>query len=112
MSVKKGLEALEQQCRDAGVKLIYDDLRGEGGLCRLRDRFFLILNRRAAPETRVRLIAEGLAKLATMSVPLPAVSAVEQAAVDEVTALETAAAQPTTGQETAPQPFGAGVGRR
>jgi len=63
MSPKKKLELLEQTCREIGVKLYYDDLRSEGGFCRLRDTYYLILNRRAAVETRVRIISEALAKI-------------------------------------------------
>ena len=63
MSKTKQLEQLEQECHTRGVKLIYDDLRSEGGLCRLRGSFYLILNRRLASETRVRIIADALARI-------------------------------------------------
>jgi hypothetical protein len=63
MSKKTRLEQLEQECHGRGVRLIYDDLRSEGGLCRLRGSYFLILNRRLASETRVRIIADALARV-------------------------------------------------
>ena len=63
MSKTAKLEQLEQECHTRGVKLIYDDLRTEGGLCRLRGCFYLILNRRLASETRVRIIADALARV-------------------------------------------------
>jgi hypothetical protein len=63
MSRKTRLEQLEQECHDKGVKLIYDDLRSEGGLCRLRDCYYLILNRRLAAETKARIIADALARV-------------------------------------------------
>jgi len=63
MSKTSRLEKLEQECHTRGVKLIYDDLRSEGGLCRLRGSFYLILNRRLASETRVRIIADALARI-------------------------------------------------
>ncbi len=59
----KQLEQLEQQCKDRGVRLVYDDLRSEGGLCRLRDSFYVILNRRLAAETKYRIIADALARV-------------------------------------------------
>jgi len=63
MSRATRLEQLEQECHGRGVKLIYDDLRSEGGLCRLRDGYFLILNRRLAAETKARIIADALARV-------------------------------------------------
>ena len=63
MSKAKELEQLEQECHTRGVKLIYDDLRSEGGLCRLRGSFYLILNRRLASETKVRIILGALARV-------------------------------------------------
>ena len=63
MSKKTQLEQLEQECHTRGVKLIYDDLRSEGGLCRLRGSFYLILNRRLASETKTRIIADALARV-------------------------------------------------
>jgi len=63
MSKTTRLEQLEQECHGRGVKLIYDDLRGEGGLCRLRDGYYLILNRRLASETKARIIADALARV-------------------------------------------------
>jgi len=63
MSKTSRLEQLEQECHGRGVKLIYDDLRGDGGLCRLRDGYFLILNRRLASETKARIIADALARV-------------------------------------------------
>jgi hypothetical protein len=63
MSKRSRLEQLEQECHTRGVKLIYDDLRSEGGLCRLRGSFYLILNRRLASETKARIIADALARV-------------------------------------------------
>jgi len=69
VSSKKRLEQFEQECHTRGVTLIYDDLRGEGGLCRLRESYWLILNRRLAPETKVRIIADALARVPTRAEP-------------------------------------------
>jgi hypothetical protein len=63
MTKAKQLEQVEQECKERGVKLIYDDLRGDGGLCRLRDGYFLILNRRLASETKARIIADALVRV-------------------------------------------------
>jgi hypothetical protein len=63
MSKTAKLEQLEQECHTRGVRLIYDDLRSEGGLCRLRGCYYLILNRRLASETKARIIADALRRV-------------------------------------------------
>jgi hypothetical protein len=63
MSKTAKLEQLEQECHTRGVRLIYDDLRSEGGLCRLRGSYYLILNRRLASETKARIIVDALARV-------------------------------------------------
>ena len=63
MSKTARLEQLEQECHTRGVRLIYDDLRSEGGLCRLRGCYYLILDRRLASETKTRIIVDALARV-------------------------------------------------
>jgi hypothetical protein len=59
----KQLEQLEHECKEQGIRLIYDDLRSEGGLCRLRGCYYVIMNRRLAAETRTRIIVDALARV-------------------------------------------------
>lgn len=61
--VQQELTQLEAECRQKKVRLVYDDLRGEGGLCRVRSEFYVIVNRRLSPERRVRLIRSCLERL-------------------------------------------------
>ena len=63
MNSKRRLEQLEQQCIDMEVKLYYDDLRSEGGLCRLRRTFYVVINRRSSIETRIRILEDALARV-------------------------------------------------
>jgi hypothetical protein len=74
MTKAKQLEQLEQECKERGVKLMYDDLRSEGGLCRLRGSYYVILNRRLASETKTRIIADALARMREMTETRPTVS--------------------------------------
>ncbi len=64
MTPKKRLLGLEQACREQGIRLVYDDVQGEGGMCRLRDCWMIIINRRAAADTRVRIISDALERIA------------------------------------------------
>ncbi|MEO0082294.1 MAG: hypothetical protein ABIL25_08390 [candidate division WOR-3 bacterium] len=63
MKTSEVLAGLEQECRGLGVKLYYDDLQSEGGLCRLRDSYYLIINRRTSAETKIRIIRHALAEI-------------------------------------------------
>lgn len=63
MTPKKRLEGLEQACREQGVRLVYDEVQGEGGMCRLRDSYMIVINRRAAADTRVRIISDALERI-------------------------------------------------
>jgi len=106
MSMKKTLDALEQACKDLGVRLVYDELKGEGGLCRLRDSWHLILNRRLSTESRIRLIREALARVSAAP-PLrrahtPPTPAVQEQAPEPIAVVEVE-------QEHEPEPVPARV---
>ncbi len=73
MKAKQVLKRLEQTCQERGVKLVYDELQSEGGLCRMRDKYYIIVNRRASTETRVRILQSALARVPIrVDVPRPA----------------------------------------
>jgi len=93
MSKTSRLEQVEQECKERGVRLIYDDLRSEGGLCRLRGCYYVILNRRLASETKTRIIVDALARVREMADVRPAVADQVPGAPQEVMA-ETAAREP------------------
>lgn len=63
VKAKDLLSHLEQACRDRGIRLLYDDLQTEGGHCRAHDTWFVIINRRASAETRVKLLSEALERI-------------------------------------------------
>jgi hypothetical protein len=92
MSKTSRLEQLEQECKERGIRLIYDDLRSEGGLCRLRGCYYVIMNRRLASETRTRIIADALARVREMAEARSAVADLVLSGPQEVVA-ETAAAE-------------------
>jgi hypothetical protein len=60
MSAKQMLAELEARCARLGVKLFYDDLRSDGGPCRANACYYVVINRRASVETRVRILAQAL----------------------------------------------------
>lgn len=52
--------ALEAKCAQLGIKVIYDDLRSEGGVCRVRGNVMVIINRRASLPTQIKILTEAL----------------------------------------------------
>jgi len=67
VSARSEADRLEQECVRRQIRLMYDDLKSEGGFCRLRDSFYLVINRRASTETRVRLMTDALARVETIA---------------------------------------------
>ncbi len=63
MTKKDILQHLEAVAKQIGIKVIYDDLRGEGGLCRCKDRHYLILNNRLSQNQKIDILIQGLADL-------------------------------------------------
>ncbi|HEY3359010.1 MAG TPA: hypothetical protein VGQ83_37515 [Polyangia bacterium] len=65
MKFDRVLEELEAAADKAGVKVQYDALSGEGmgqgGLCKVRGQWRVIIDRRASPGERVVLLARALA---------------------------------------------------
>jgi hypothetical protein len=51
---------LEARCAELGLKVIYDDLRGEGGVCRVHNRLLVIINRRCSAATKIRILEQAL----------------------------------------------------
>ncbi len=60
---------LEARCQELGIRVIYDELRGEGGICRVRDRLMVIINRRVSVQTRIRMLEAALQR-AEQSAPV------------------------------------------
>ncbi len=71
MGKESALAELEARCQELGIKLVYDDLRGEGGLCRVREQFWLIVNRRVSVATKIRLLNDALKKVGEKAAASP-----------------------------------------
>ncbi|MEO0005758.1 MAG: hypothetical protein ABIK49_07145 [candidate division WOR-3 bacterium] len=65
------LAILEERCKELGLKVIYDDLRGEGGMCRLRNEYLVIINRRAAVHTKIRILEQALKRYEAKTTVIP-----------------------------------------
>jgi hypothetical protein len=63
MNQKRLLAYLEELARLQSLELIYDTLTTRGGLCRYRDKRFLVVNRWLPPSEKVAVVAQELARL-------------------------------------------------
>ncbi len=75
---------LEQRCAELGLKVIYDDLHGEGGMCRLRNQYLVIINRRAGVPTKIRMLEQALKKFQTKSAVVPSLRTAMSSSPPEV----------------------------
>lgn len=80
------LGQLEERCREQGVRLMYGELMGEGGLCRLRGERLIVINRRASSPTRARIISDALARLEAERAGPPSIDVIPAAAEAAVVA--------------------------
>jgi|UniRef100_A0A7V3PTL6 hypothetical protein len=57
------VKELEARCTELGLKVIYDDLRSEGGVCRVHNRWLVIINRRSSAATKIRILEQALRRV-------------------------------------------------
>ena len=69
MNVQDQLSELERLAGDLEVDVTYDSMRGlvqgVGGLCRLRGRYRIIVDRRLKPPERLQIVADALRRFDT-----------------------------------------------
>ena len=54
------IEKLETELKNYSIKIIYDTLYSEGGLCRVKDRYYVIINRHLTLEEKIELLSKSL----------------------------------------------------
>lgn len=64
MKVQQQLEALERLAESLAIQVSYEPMAGlvqrTGGLCRVRGKYRVIIDRRLKPPDRVQILAEAL----------------------------------------------------
>jgi hypothetical protein len=65
------VEALEDLARKLSIRVRRESFRGDGGLCRLGDQQWIILNRARMPGEQVQILAESLASVDLDGVYVP-----------------------------------------
>ncbi len=54
------IEKLEAELKNHSIKIIYDTLYSEGGLCRVKDRYYVIINRHLTMDEKAELLTKSL----------------------------------------------------
>ncbi|MCX7784899.1 MAG: hypothetical protein N2201_01530 [candidate division WOR-3 bacterium] len=60
MNRTEQLQKLEEILRKKSVRLIYDVIKSEGGLCRVKNQYYLIVNRNLTLEQKIALLSKSL----------------------------------------------------
>jgi hypothetical protein len=66
MTKKEILQKLEGflQSLPYEINLIFDEVEGEGGLCLLKGKYYIIVNRRLSVDAKIRVIANAIKRWA------------------------------------------------
>jgi len=54
------IEKLERELKNYSIKIIYDTLYSKGGFCRVKDRYYVIINRHLTLEEKIELLSRSL----------------------------------------------------
>ncbi|MEO0091320.1 MAG: hypothetical protein ABIK61_01215 [candidate division WOR-3 bacterium] len=63
MNQTERLQKLEEILKKKSVRLIYDVIKSEGGLCRVRNQYYLIVNRNLTLEQKITVLSKSLLAL-------------------------------------------------
>jgi hypothetical protein len=63
MNQKEQLQKLEKALQDNFVRIIYDVLKSEGGLCKVKNQYYLIINRNLSLDQKIELLSRYLIEL-------------------------------------------------
>lgn len=72
------VKELEVKCAELGLKVIYDDLRSEGGVCRVHNRFMVIINRRCSAATKVKILQQAIQRVKNLVLTPPELNPQEE----------------------------------
>lgn len=75
MNRTEQLQKLEEILKKKSVRLIYDIIKGEGGLCRVRNQYYLIVNRNLTLEQKISILSKCLLVLENTTGSIPQDSA-------------------------------------
>ncbi|MEO0117426.1 MAG: hypothetical protein ABIK99_04995 [candidate division WOR-3 bacterium] len=71
MTKREVLEKLEEFLKSnrPEISLIFDEIEGEGGLCSLKGKYYIIVNRRLSLDAKIKIITAALKQLNSFELP-------------------------------------------
>lgn len=63
MNKEKMLEDLEEVAKRLSIEVRYEDLETEGGMCRLKDRQIIMVNKSLPLKEKIKTLAQNLRRL-------------------------------------------------
>lgn len=63
MNKNEQLEKLEQTLKSNSVRVIYDTLKSEGGVCKLKEKYYVIVNRNISIDQKISILANSLMRI-------------------------------------------------
>ncbi|MBS4015732.1 MAG: hypothetical protein KGZ86_04780 [Candidatus Latescibacteria bacterium] len=68
MNKNEKIKELEQTLQRNSVRVIYDNLKSEGGLCKVKDKYYIIINKNISAEQKIEILSYGLMHITTQSI--------------------------------------------
>lgn len=60
MNKNEKIKQLEETAQKNSVRIIYDILKSDGGLCKVKDKYYIIINRNISIEQKIFIISQSL----------------------------------------------------
>ncbi len=61
------LKTLEETLKSKSVRIIYDNLKSDGGLCKAKNQYYLIINKNISLEQKITILSRALMFIAKNS---------------------------------------------
>jgi hypothetical protein len=67
MNKYEKIKELEQTLQNNAVRIIYDTLKSDGGLCKVKDKYYIIINKNISVEQKIDILSQGLINISRIT---------------------------------------------
>lgn len=60
MNKNERIKELEDSLENNSVRIIYDNLKSDGGLCKVKNKYYIIINKNISVEQKIHILSQGL----------------------------------------------------
>lgn len=64
------INELEDTLNKNSVRIIYDNLKSDGGLCKVKDKYYIIINKNISTEQKILILSQGLIDITGIRIEL------------------------------------------